>query len=99
MESVVQTPRSISTSQVDVSLPLQQAPAVDIDLPMAGALTVRAAQGEPVFQPSLSQVASDPSPSRSRVRWPGHSRPGYHGSTDWNWIRDGQPGFGERSIG
>jgi len=101
MTSATQTPRSITTSQVDVSLPLHRGPAVDIDLtppaaPSASA-SASAEQSEPVFQPSLSQVAADP--SRSRVRWPGHSRSGYHGSTNWNWIRDGQAGFGERSIG
>jgi len=97
MTSATQTPRSTTTSHVHVSLSLHRGPAVDIDLNPPAAPSASAEQSEPVFQPSMSQVAADP--SRSRVRWPGHSRSGYHGSTNWNWIRDGQAGFGERSIG
>jgi hypothetical protein len=68
--------------------------SVDVDLSSGDTPAPRASSTTGLaFQPSLSQVAA------ARVRWPGRSRSGYHGSSSWNWMRDGSAGFGDYRIG
>jgi|GEM_PF-1730913 len=94
-----QLPTRSSASEVDVELPLQRAGSVDVDLPLVddapsphGQLLVA-----DTVQPTLSQAAANV--SVAPVRWPNRSRSGYHGGSDWNWMRDGRAGFGQRSLG
>jgi hypothetical protein len=83
---------------VDVELPLHGPHVVDIDLSTAAATLPDGAQAVLAgFRPSLSQVAADP--SRLRLRWPEGSRPGFHGDSGTNWMRDSRVGFAGRTLG
>ena len=83
---------------VDVELPLSGPQAVDLDLSMAGAVSAGLSRDmQAAFQPSLSQVAADP--SHLRLRWPVGSRPGYHGNSGGNWMHNSRAGFAGRTIG
>lgn len=99
MQNQLRTPCHVA--DVDVALPLQRALPVDVDLPLTGDAPSEPQPQPPAragrFQPSMSQVAADV--SELNARGPNQSRPGYHGSSAWNWMRDGRAGFGERSIG
>lgn len=94
-------PSNISPSSLsiplDVELPLPSAMAPDIDLSTMAVAQVLAPVAGDLFQPTLSQVAADP--SRLRLRWPAGSRPGYHGDSSGNWMHDSRVGIGERTIG
>lgn len=89
-------PNHSNTASVDVELPLRHAPDVDVDLPLEGAVATLPAAGDRGFQPSMSQVAADL--SLPRMRWPARSRSGYHGASDFNWMRDGHGGLAETTM-
>jgi len=88
---------SCSSTHLDVELPLQQALALDIDLSTVAAARLLVTGSGVLFQPSMSQVAADPLQSRTRAA--DLSRPGYHGTTTWNWMRDGNASLRQRGSG
>jgi hypothetical protein len=87
-----------SALPVDIELPLLGPLAVDLDLSMAAAGLPGDTQAAVAGFPSgLAQVAAYP--SRLRLRWPEGSRPGFHGHSSANWMRDSRAGFAGRTIG
>ncbi len=86
---------SCSSKPLDVELPLLQASALDIDLSTVAMAQQLVPGPGAVFQPTLSQVAADP--SHSQTRRASLSRPGYRGSTTGNWMRNGDAGLSQRS--
>jgi hypothetical protein len=79
---------------VELPLPLPPASALDIDLSADDAAQGMVPGPGALFQPTLSQLAADP--SQSRTRWSGLSRSGYRGATTGNGMRDGSASLGQR---